>query len=1087
MSNGSPNIAQVIFRDIFGRGKSSAVTSRKNEIILKFVKVDILEMEDVLFHLNSSVMMPENPKGKDANDGNMPANDESLDVTGIKALAISFKQFEFDPNKKLIITGHTDTSGTAKSNFELSDERAKNVLYLLNGEKYKWANNCYNRQRVEDYQQIMKYFEPKLNCGCDPGKIDNVYGEKTSKATQNFLKKVRPDQADEIYEKIKKDDKHRWPFEAWMSVYDLYDKEMADALEMTQSELNIYKTSFLSFVDDKKKYVGCGESFPIEQKDRNNYRSQKNRRVELLFFDRDEVPVINCPAEVDTVHKAEDCPLWKKYYFVPLYIDPKDLKSVIYHFKFLYFDRIKNKQLPVPEGLSFKAFEDGDKELPVETIYKKDIFYVKVQFGKKIKDPARQKLYFNFETKDQWIYTPDKNSDPVIVTKSKADYDKLTFQEKQKYYDLPEKWSSRNYWTRYDGDINKGDKYEEVFKTKKKLKPFGDALTKPDAPLTFSLDDTVLTDTNKSQVLHDQDAHGGSITLDENSRVTIFYVDYETKEKSGGKQKNLKRLKIYKPEEAQPVFTNFKFKNNLLPDVPGYSRVIYFCNHFYDIDNKRTSSADNSFNFDSGHIEGARAAIKNDPDVHAAKLVIATNASDLASAYAEDGCGHYELHYLHNCAELDGKVLHYLLIYWSCRFTLLPAPGGGSQADITNHRKFGMVHAMKRINKNYMIEKDKGSEDVLIRPFAFMEAKNDTNGGIHKAMVDVVGNSHGAWMMVNTAQFRKRDYQPDPTYFGAHDKINKMKDTDGSTYAVLTNAHEMGHATGNWDSYLYDYQDAAKTNWDGLPRYNQPFTAIGGPYRCDELVRMYHNRTPRLRNFWKYVLWINDETGSGKALNKFTNGTTFKITFQGTSHKHEFTLADKYKNVEKASHTALDHVTSANSKADLLLYKLGDDELSRLLKSGQVFNGLLVVRIRLAIKFIDVGTDHWGNSKLAWAQQLNNDFDKMLNKKFKISTSTKNDFKNLYIIFTPSYRVYTGAAPANSQINIEASFQLGKNFSFAGNTARVDWDTNNKSIIRFCLGKTTGNSDLSKNDFPAIKSWVESAAVGNAAYNINNL
>ena len=36
--------------------------------------------------------------------------------------------------------------------------------------------------------------------------------------------------------------------------------------------------------------MGCGESFPIENKEKNNYRSQENRRVELLFFDKDEAP-----------------------------------------------------------------------------------------------------------------------------------------------------------------------------------------------------------------------------------------------------------------------------------------------------------------------------------------------------------------------------------------------------------------------------------------------------------------------------------------------------------------------------------------------------------------------------------------------------------------------------------------------------------------------------------------------------------------------------------------------------------------------------------------------------------------------------
>ena len=164
------NTFTVIFNKIFGLGKSSAVTNSKTEVILKRSKIYILEMEDVLFHLNSAVMMPENPQGKSSTQGG-GADPEQIEVSGLKALALIFKQFEFDPDKRMIVTGHTDTSGSYDFNFKLSDERALNILYLLIGNKEEWAKVCYNRHKVEDYQQIMKYFEKKLVCGCDPGDV----------------------------------------------------------------------------------------------------------------------------------------------------------------------------------------------------------------------------------------------------------------------------------------------------------------------------------------------------------------------------------------------------------------------------------------------------------------------------------------------------------------------------------------------------------------------------------------------------------------------------------------------------------------------------------------------------------------------------------------------------------------------------------------------------------------------------------------------------------------------------------------------------------------------------------------------------
>lgn len=1080
------SVFTVIFNKIFGTGKSAFTSNKKNEIVLKKVEMHILEMEDVLFHLNSCVMMPENPQGASSSDGNSSGADSNSKVSGIKALSLVFKFFESEPDKRMIIAGHTDTSGTAAFNFKLSEERAKNILYILNGNKSEWAVLCYNRHKIEDYQQILKYLNKKLTNNCDPGDIDDKWGDNTRSATKNFFSEVLPGKSVSLLAKVENDDKKRWPVEAWEAVYDLYNKEIAELLEISENELSLRKKTDIKYIDPNKPVLGCGESFPIENKDKDNYRSQKNRRVEIIFFDKNEIPVINCPARVESVHTEKECPLYKKFYFVPVHIEPKEVKSVVYHLQFVYYNKFLKKQLPVPDGLAISVYEDNNKKLPSETTYKDGIYQVKVSFKNQINNPSRTKFYFEFEAPDTWIFTKNDKDKPELVKRNVNEIISLDFINRLQYYDLPEKWSSQNYWTRYDGDINKGDRFEKVFKDFQKLKPFGNEVTKPDKPLVFSLDDIVLANQVRNQNIKDKNPTNAVINLDDKTRITIFYFDYETKETVDGNQKNLRRLKIFKPDENEPVFSDVKFSINLIHDSPAFTRIIYFCNDFYDVGSKRSVRTDNGFNFANGHIEGARLAILNDPDLQVTKVVSPSSADDLSKAYALTNCGNYELHYFHDCAELDGKPLNYVIVYWSCRFTLLPNPGGGTQADITNHRKFGMVNAMARLNKNYVIEKHLGSEDFIIRLFHFMEAKNDTNGGSHKAMTDVVGNSHGAWMLPSTAQFRKRDYQDDPNYFGAADPINNMQDTDGSTYAVLTNAHEMGHATGNWDHYLYDYQSGG-TNWDGLPRYDQPYTAVGGPYRCDELSRMYHNRTPRLRSYWKFVLWLNDESPAGKSLNKFLKGTKYKITFQGKNHKHEFFLADSYRNVELAAKSQLDHTITANSKVDLLLYKLGDDESSRLIHSGQVFNGILVVKIRLAIKFIDTATENWGNGGLPWAQKLKADFENMLNKKFRITTDANNDFKNVYIIFTPSFQVYTGAAPANSQINIEATFRLGNSFTSNNKTVSVDWDTDTKRIIRYCFGKTTGTADLTNTDFPTIVTWMNSPTVANATYTIHNL
>ena len=1126
MSNGSPNTLQVIFRNIFGTGKSSALTSKNNEVILKLVKMHILEMEDVLFHLNSAVMMPENPQGKSSTQGG-GADAEQLSVTGLKALALVYKQFEFDPDNKIVISGHTDTSGTFDFNSKLSDERAKNILYLLIGTKEEWAKICYGRHKIEDYQQIMKHFEKKLACGCDPGKVDDAWGDKTKTATLNFFKKTVPGKAVGLFAQVENDSKKRWPEEAWHPVYDLYSQEMAEVLEISLADLETSRKTSVKFIDDKKPFVGCGESFPIDAKEKSNYRSQKNRRVEILFFDKDEIPELTCPAVINRAHTEAECPLWKKFYFIPLYVDPKDLKSVVYHLQFVYYDKIKKKQLPVPLGLKINAYENGHKQIPTETVFKSGVYFVKVQFDKKIKDPARTEFYFEFETEDNWIFTKDDKTDPVTIIKKRADFDSLTFIEQQKYYDLPKFWSSRKYWTRFNGKFTKGERFEKVFfdntfADSLKLKPLGDKITKPDKPLVFSLDDIVLVDSTKSQILSDKNPAGNSIPLDDNSRYTIFHIDYDTKENVGGTQKNLSRIKIYNPEADQPVFSNFKFNKNLITDVPIFTRVVYFCNDFYDVEYKRSSQTDTSFDYAKGHVAGARLAVKNDNTLHHFQDFQESNASDKTNGYGYNATFHFELHYFHNCAVLDNKMLSYLFIYWSCRIDKDTAKGG-TDNDVANHRKEGMKNAMDRLNKDYLVEKASGSEDIFIRPFHFMEAKNKTNGGAQKHSVKITDNNTGSWNRPTNSSFRAACYQPEPGGWGGGDAEGDLiVDTDGKTYIPLANHHEMGHATGCFDDYLYSLEinnDAGNPQSVFIPRFS-PQHIDGGPFSCDDIARMKSNRSSRLRNYWKYLVWLHDMSkpaqGANPAgpLNPLLKDTRFRIKFpgskNGTAFNHLFELKDEHKNISKSTNSEVNYElvthpgTAQENKAqvDLLLYKLGDDQLSHFKNPGklangyettQVYFGILVVKMKFAVKF----TGGWTfANKRRWMQKLDDDSKNMLNAKFYLECA-HNDYKKVYLFFVPHFSEYTGAAPANSNMNVEVGWATGTGFNHP-NTKNItldrgangnEQDNQFKRLIRCSAANShavgdTGN--LSKNDFPKIVEWIK-GKLGNVNVQLKNI
>ena len=670
----------------------------------------------------------------------------------------------------------------------------------------------------------------------------------------------------------------------------------------------------------------------------------------------------------------------------------------------------------------------------------------------------------------------------------------MAYLKQRLYYDLPGEWSTENYWTRYDNDFeNKGARYAEVMKDKLILFPFVvDETKRADLAkaLMFSFDDIVLVNKDREQALKDKGPDDAALDLDDNSRYTLFHVDHAT----DGAIKDKRKLLIYKPEAAQPIFTDVKFKANLISDVPGYACAVYFCNAFYPAYNKRSRREDKSFKL-ADHVLGARIAITEDAELHHKKSVSANTLQDKTDGFALDTCGHYEMHYLHNCAVLEDKPLSYLIVYWSTHFYLTNtdvfgrAVPQGSAGDIANQRKDGMINAMNRLNKAYLMELSAGTADIFIRPYHFLEAKNDTNGGKAKAKTNIVTDASGSWMTVDNGQLRSGTYANECNRFANPDPINALQDVDGSTYCPLANHHEYGHATGNWDDYLYSYADAAGNTYHGLPQYDQPFTAIGGPYSGDKLSRMFRNRTPRLRNYWKFVCWINDAAKATKPLHPLLDASKFKITFQGTARKFEFELAEKYRNVAVAAHSKLDHAFTAGAKADLLLYKLGDDELSHLISAGQVFNGILVVKTKFALRFDnDVGGGNWDiANQRAWATALNDDMVNMLQLKFRAATVTANDFQNVYVIFVPHFSTYTAAAPANSHCNVVVKFVGGAGFVAAGNTLSVDWGVDKKKIIRYCLGHAAGAADLTKADFATVLTWIGGNTVGNAVYTLEDL
>lgn len=239
-------------------------------------EVDCLEVHDLLFHHDSAVMMPgpAEPGGPDQ-------------ITGIVILAVAYRHAENNPEKGAIVVGHTDTSGSDDYNVKLSWQRAENVYYLLAGRKDDWVTSSDKKDKVEDRQQILKWLSTNQGWDCDPGKVDNVDGS----GTQGALKKFQQQYNQKFSKSIKEDGKIGK--ETWEAFFDVYMDVLAALLETDAAGLDEARGA-LQFLESGKEFVGCGENFPLEAVGVNNFRSQTNRRVEILFIKKEPKLALDC-------------------------------------------------------------------------------------------------------------------------------------------------------------------------------------------------------------------------------------------------------------------------------------------------------------------------------------------------------------------------------------------------------------------------------------------------------------------------------------------------------------------------------------------------------------------------------------------------------------------------------------------------------------------------------------------------------------------------------------------------------------------------------------------------------------------------
>ncbi len=289
--------------------KVDGFTGMLHRFKLRVMLLRVLEFEDVLFRHNSSVFLPDREDVETLGDD---AQEKIAGLDVVKALLMAAHKF---PEEKLLIAGHTDTSGGEQINVTISKERAHSVLHVIEDNKDAWVTIVEGRHKVEDIQHILRW------AGHDPGPVDGIVGPQTRAATKSFQKEAGIGQ-DGIVGPL-----------TWGKFFEKYQAELKDLMEDTDEgkEALAMRGSINFLLPGGAKAVGCGETWPIENVGDSNYRSQINRRVEAMFFAETEIPkIFDCGP--DACMKKE-CPLYNKEEYRRDYIDPEGRVKILFNLR----------------------------------------------------------------------------------------------------------------------------------------------------------------------------------------------------------------------------------------------------------------------------------------------------------------------------------------------------------------------------------------------------------------------------------------------------------------------------------------------------------------------------------------------------------------------------------------------------------------------------------------------------------------------------------------------------------------------------------------------------------------------------------
>jgi hypothetical protein len=277
--------------------------------------MSILEVEDMVFRTGSAVFLPDFL----TEDGTSiktttTVRKKQMPIQGLAVLKTGLMYAKNSTTKeRLLCTGHADPAYTVEYNRTLSHYRSWSTMSLIAGKRDKWLElftapkkDGVSTYKDDDIQHILLWASNARSWDCSPGKVDGDIGKKTKDAIKKFKENYNKDFGKSITSNDTVND------DLWGAFFDVMEDELKKMVEKEGAYLESARKSVLWFDesgDPIKSCTACGETFPIEDDKRDNYRSLESRRVELLFITEWEKIELSC---IDGECLGKKCPIYGK-------------------------------------------------------------------------------------------------------------------------------------------------------------------------------------------------------------------------------------------------------------------------------------------------------------------------------------------------------------------------------------------------------------------------------------------------------------------------------------------------------------------------------------------------------------------------------------------------------------------------------------------------------------------------------------------------------------------------------------------------------------------------------------------------------